>query len=300
MSFIAHNMAPMMFGGMVLFMLIGYPAAFSLAATGLFFGFLGIELGLIRPDFLGNLTYQLYGIISNELLLAIPFLHLHGRDPRALRSRRRPAQFHRPAVWAGAWRHVLCGDLRRRHSRRHHRHRCRFRDRHGRHLHGADAQVWLFHAPYHGRDRRLGHHHPADPALLGVGRAGRRARSLGRRYVCRRHWPEPHPGRPVLRLGRHPQCAAAKRSAGTAARGQDAARFGALAQMPARHDPVPGSDLSRARHDFHGVGDANRSGGNGRGRSASRSLPPMERCPGSFCIRAWPAPCASPPWSSIS
>ena len=41
------NMAPLMFGGMILFMLIGYPAAFSLAATGLFFGFIGIELGLI-------------------------------------------------------------------------------------------------------------------------------------------------------------------------------------------------------------------------------------------------------------
>ena len=78
MSFIAHNMAPLMFGGMVLFMLIGYPAAFSLAATGLFFGFLGIELGLIRPDFLGNLTYQLFGIVSNDLLLAIPFFTFMG------------------------------------------------------------------------------------------------------------------------------------------------------------------------------------------------------------------------------
>jgi tripartite ATP-independent transporter DctM subunit len=58
--------------------LIGYPAAFSLAATGLFFGFLGIEFGLIRPDFLGNLTYQLFGIISNDLLLAIPFFTFMG------------------------------------------------------------------------------------------------------------------------------------------------------------------------------------------------------------------------------
>src|SRR5215211_2809462 len=78
MSVVRANMAPLMFGGMVLFMLIGYPAALSLAATGLFFGFIGIELGLIRPDFLGNLTYQLYGIISNDLLLAIPFFTLMG------------------------------------------------------------------------------------------------------------------------------------------------------------------------------------------------------------------------------
>jgi tripartite ATP-independent transporter DctM subunit len=78
MNFLRDNMAPLMFGGMVLFMLIGYPAAFSLAASGLFFGFLGIELGLIRPDFLGNLTYQLFGVLSNDLLLAIPFFTFMG------------------------------------------------------------------------------------------------------------------------------------------------------------------------------------------------------------------------------
>src|SRR4026209_964432 len=78
MNWISEHLAPLMFLGMVLFMLIGYPAAFSLAATGLFFGFLGIEFGLIRPDFLGYLTYQLYGIISNDLLLAIPFFTFMG------------------------------------------------------------------------------------------------------------------------------------------------------------------------------------------------------------------------------
>jgi tripartite ATP-independent transporter DctM subunit len=78
MNFVRDNMAPLMFGGMVLFMLIGYPAAFSLAATGLFFGFIGIELDLIQPDFLGNLTYQLFGILSNDLLLAIPFFTFMG------------------------------------------------------------------------------------------------------------------------------------------------------------------------------------------------------------------------------
>jgi TRAP-type mannitol/chloroaromatic compound transport system permease large subunit len=77
-QFVRENMAPLMFAGMILFMLIGYPAAFSLAAVGLFFGFIGIELGLIRPDFLGNLTYQLYGIVSNDLLLAIPFFTFMG------------------------------------------------------------------------------------------------------------------------------------------------------------------------------------------------------------------------------
>src|SRR5215831_14878922 len=78
MNFIRDNMAPLMFAGMIVFMLFGYPAAFCLAATGLFFGFLGIEFGLIRPDFLGNLTYQLFGIVSNDLLLAIPFFTFMG------------------------------------------------------------------------------------------------------------------------------------------------------------------------------------------------------------------------------
>jgi len=78
MNWIVEHLAPLMFAGMILFMLIGYPAAFSLAATGLFFGFIGIEFGLIRPDFLGNLTYQLFGIISNDLLLAIPFFTFMG------------------------------------------------------------------------------------------------------------------------------------------------------------------------------------------------------------------------------
>src|SRR5262249_28058978 len=76
--YVQEHMAPLMFAGMILFMLIGYPAAFSLAATGLFFGFIGIELGLIHPNFLGNLTYQLFGIISNDLLLAIPFFTFMG------------------------------------------------------------------------------------------------------------------------------------------------------------------------------------------------------------------------------
>lgn len=75
---IRENMAPIMFGGLVLFLLIGYPAAFSLAAVGLFGGLVAIELGLIAPNFLGNLTYQLYGVLSNELLLAIPFFTFMG------------------------------------------------------------------------------------------------------------------------------------------------------------------------------------------------------------------------------
>ncbi len=77
-ALLRDHMGPLMFAGLILFMASGYPAAFSLAAAGLFFGLIGIELGLIAPGFLGNLTFQLFGVLSNELLLAIPFFTLMG------------------------------------------------------------------------------------------------------------------------------------------------------------------------------------------------------------------------------
>ena len=46
-AFLIANMAPLMFGALVVFLLIGYPVAFSLAANGLLFGLLAIDLGLL-------------------------------------------------------------------------------------------------------------------------------------------------------------------------------------------------------------------------------------------------------------
>jgi tripartite ATP-independent transporter DctM subunit len=71
-------MPPLMFGGLVLFLVIGFPVAFSLAAVGLFFGFLSIELGFFTEAYLHNLPLRVFGILSNELLLAIPFFTLMG------------------------------------------------------------------------------------------------------------------------------------------------------------------------------------------------------------------------------
>jgi tripartite ATP-independent transporter DctM subunit len=71
-------MAPAMFAGLVVFLLLGFPVAFSLSALGLFFGFLSIELGFFTPAFLGNMPLRVFGILSNELLLAIPFFTLMG------------------------------------------------------------------------------------------------------------------------------------------------------------------------------------------------------------------------------
>ncbi|MDH6266943.1 tripartite ATP-independent transporter DctM subunit [Rhizobium sp. SG_E_25_P2] len=69
---------PAMFLGMILFMLYGFPVAFSLAAVGLFFGAIGILTGHFEPVFMESLPFRFYGIISNELLLAIPFFTFMG------------------------------------------------------------------------------------------------------------------------------------------------------------------------------------------------------------------------------
>src|SRR5215510_12374793 len=77
-AFLIHNMAPIMFAALVLFLLLGYPVAFSLAAVGLTFALIGIELGLFRPDFLQALPERVYGVMSNDTLLAIPFFTFMG------------------------------------------------------------------------------------------------------------------------------------------------------------------------------------------------------------------------------
>ena len=75
---IIHNMAPIMFAALVVVLLLGYPVAFSLAFIGLAFGALGIWLGLFSPDFFGILPERMWGVISNDTLLAIPFFTFMG------------------------------------------------------------------------------------------------------------------------------------------------------------------------------------------------------------------------------
>ena len=73
-----ENFAPFMFAGLVVIMLIGFPVAFSLAALGLFSGFYAIEMGWFPANFMGTLPINIFGILSNETLLAIPFFTLMG------------------------------------------------------------------------------------------------------------------------------------------------------------------------------------------------------------------------------
>ena len=72
-------MPPIMFAGLVIFMIIGYPVAFSLCAVGFFFGFLAIDFGYFTMAFMQAIPGRVFGsILANELLLAIPFFTFMG------------------------------------------------------------------------------------------------------------------------------------------------------------------------------------------------------------------------------
>ncbi len=78
MAFIAQNMAPIMFGSLIFFLLFGYPVAFALAACGLLFGVIGVEMGLMPQTLLQALPLRIFGIMQNDTLLAIPFFTFMG------------------------------------------------------------------------------------------------------------------------------------------------------------------------------------------------------------------------------
>ena len=78
MTLTPEMMAPLMFAGLVIFLLVGFPVAFALMALGLSFALLGVQLGFFMPEFVAGMPYRLFGIMSNDLLLAIPFFTLMG------------------------------------------------------------------------------------------------------------------------------------------------------------------------------------------------------------------------------
>ena len=78
MEFITANFAPIMFAGLICFLLLGFPVAFSLGACGLSFGIIGIQLGVFPASVLAWLPQRLIGIMANDTLLAVPFFTLMG------------------------------------------------------------------------------------------------------------------------------------------------------------------------------------------------------------------------------
>jgi TRAP-type mannitol/chloroaromatic compound transport system permease large subunit len=77
-QFIAQNFVPLLFCGLLFFLLTGIPVAFGLAATGLLFGFIGMEVGLFPQTLFQALPLRVFGIMKNETLLAIPFFTFMG------------------------------------------------------------------------------------------------------------------------------------------------------------------------------------------------------------------------------
>ncbi|MBL8485543.1 MAG: TRAP transporter large permease subunit [Rhodocyclaceae bacterium] len=77
-AFLIENIAPIMFGSMVIFLLLGYPVAFALAACGLAFGALGVHLDLLPAQLFQALPDRIWGVMSNDTLLAIPFFTFMG------------------------------------------------------------------------------------------------------------------------------------------------------------------------------------------------------------------------------
>ena len=77
-EFLIANMAPIIFASMIIFLLVGFPVAFALAANGVVFGLLGIELGLLGPQLFQALPDRIFGVMANETLLAVPFFTFMG------------------------------------------------------------------------------------------------------------------------------------------------------------------------------------------------------------------------------
>jgi len=71
-------LAAFMFAGMIVFLFAGFPVAFSLTFTGLFFGGLGVVSGLLRADFFDILPIRIWGTMTNYTLLAVPLFVFMG------------------------------------------------------------------------------------------------------------------------------------------------------------------------------------------------------------------------------
>lgn len=78
MELLIDNLAPVMFFNLIVFLLLGFPVAFSLAATGVLYGLIAIDFGLMSPLLFQALPQRVFGIVGNDTLLAVPFFTFMG------------------------------------------------------------------------------------------------------------------------------------------------------------------------------------------------------------------------------
>jgi len=71
-------LAGLMFAGMIAFLFFGFPVAFSLIFTGLFFGMTGAALGVLQLNFFEILPLRIWGTMTNFTLLAVPLFVFMG------------------------------------------------------------------------------------------------------------------------------------------------------------------------------------------------------------------------------
>jgi tripartite ATP-independent transporter DctM subunit len=58
--------------------LVGFPISFTLAGTALIFGLLGMAMGVFDADFLGVFPHRIFGVMTNEVLIALPLFIFMG------------------------------------------------------------------------------------------------------------------------------------------------------------------------------------------------------------------------------
>ncbi|WP_298403280.1 TRAP transporter large permease subunit [uncultured Chloroflexus sp.] len=66
-------LGPAMFLGALVILGIGYPVAFSLGATAIVFGIIGVSLGIFDPIIIRAMPSRIFNVMSNYTLLAIPY-----------------------------------------------------------------------------------------------------------------------------------------------------------------------------------------------------------------------------------
>ena len=69
-------LAVLMVAAVIAALMAGYPVALTLAGVSLAFALLGDALGAMSFDILGALPQRVFGIMTNEVLLAIPFIFM--------------------------------------------------------------------------------------------------------------------------------------------------------------------------------------------------------------------------------
>jgi tripartite ATP-independent transporter DctM subunit len=71
-------LAGLMFFGIIAVLMLGFPVAFTLAGTSLIFGLIGMWFGVFNPSNLGSLAGRYFGLMTNEVLVAVPLFIFMG------------------------------------------------------------------------------------------------------------------------------------------------------------------------------------------------------------------------------